>query len=222
MASGLIILEDMPQLSNAEIAKVLLGLAQLLSVQKENPFKVKAYRRAAKTIANLADSVEELVRRGEDLTPIPGIGKSIADSIREIVQRGGVLKQLEDLRLNVGQRTAALSEYPLLDPKRVDRIYRKLGISTVAEMKERLERGDIGEQMGARMEQHVRQALTPTTELLLYEAHRVVPGIEGFLVKKCGVKRVQAVGDYRRRVETIRELWFTIQAKNFEGRSRGI
>ena len=51
----------MPRLSNAEIAKVLLGLAQLLSAQRENPFKIKAYRRAANAIANLSRSVDELV-----------------------------------------------------------------------------------------------------------------------------------------------------------------
>src|SRR6185503_20489648 len=109
----------MPRLSNAEIAKVLLGLAQLLSVQKENPFKIRAYRRAAKAIVNLSESIDELVRGDSDLTAIPGIGKSISGVIREIVQRGGALQLLEDLRLKVGQ------------------------------------------QMGARMEQHVRQALVP-------------------------------------------------------------
>lgn len=58
----------MPRLSNAEIAKVLLGLAQLLSVQKENPFKIRAYRRAAKAIVNLPESIDELVRSDSDLT----------------------------------------------------------------------------------------------------------------------------------------------------------
>jgi len=206
----------MPRLSNAEIAKVLLGLAQLLSAQRENPFKIKAYRRAANAIANLSQSVDELVRTDADLTAIPGIGKSIAGAIREIVQRGGALQQLEELRGKVGQQTAALNDYPLLDPKRVARIYQKLRISSVAELKERLERGDIREQMGLRMEQHVRQGLSPTTEILLYEAHQIVPVVDEFLRNECGAQRVEAAGDYRRRVEAVRELHFVVQSDNFQ------
>jgi DNA polymerase (family X) len=206
----------MPTLSNAEIAKILLSLAQLLSLRKENRFKIKAYRRAANAIANLSQSVDELVRTGADLTAIAGIGKSISGSIREIVERGGGLQQLENLRASVGEQAAALSEYPLLDPKRVERIYRKLRISSVAELRERLECGDIQEQMGARMEQHVREGLIPRTEILLYEAHRIVPSIEEFLRSKCGAEKSEAAGDYRRRVEVIRELSFVLQTRNLQ------
>jgi DNA polymerase (family X) len=55
-------------LSNAEIADRLASLAQLLSAQKENPYKVKAYHRAAARIRNLAESLDEMVHRDEDLT----------------------------------------------------------------------------------------------------------------------------------------------------------
>src|SRR5215203_6246306 len=98
----------MPTLSNADIAKVLLSLAQFLSLQKENPFKVKAYRRAAKAISAMSESVDELVKTDVDLTAIPGIGKGISGAVREIVQRGGALEQLEELRKNIGPTAAAL------------------------------------------------------------------------------------------------------------------
>jgi DNA polymerase (family X) len=206
----------MASLSNAEIAKTLLTLAQLLSAQKENPFKIKAYRRAAKVIATLPESIDELVRTDADLTAIPGIGKGISGAIREIVQRGGTLGQLEELRANVGQTAAALSEYPLLDPKRVGRIYKKLNISSVGELKDRLEHGEIAAMFGAYTERHVRQGLTPTTEILLYEAHDVVPGIEDFLRGKCNAERAEAAGEYRRRVEVVRDLSFLVQIDDFE------
>jgi DNA polymerase (family 10) len=205
-----------PTLSNAEIAKVLLGLAQMLAVQRENPFKVRAYRRAAKAIANAGESIDELVRRGADLTTIPGIGAAIAGAIREMVERGGALSQLETLQAGADEHTAALRDYPLLDPKRVERIYKKLGISSVGELKERLERGDIGRLMGVRMEHHVRQALSPGTEMLLYEADQIVPPIKQFLIEQCGAERVEAAGDYRRRMEIIREVSFQVQTDDFE------
>ena len=62
-------------LSNAEIADHLASLAQLLSVQKENPYKVKAYQRAAAKIRTLSESIDELVRDGSDLTEYAGIGR---------------------------------------------------------------------------------------------------------------------------------------------------
>jgi DNA polymerase (family 10) len=205
-----------PTLSNAEIAKVLLGLAQMLAVQRENPFKVRAYRRAAKAIANTGESIDELVRRGADLTDIPGIGTGIAGAIREIVEGGGALSQLETLRAGADQHTAGLRDYPLLDPKRVQRIYKKLGISSVRELKERLESGDIGRLMGVRMEHHVRQALSPGTEMQLYEADQIVPPIKEFLIGQCGADRVEAAGDYRRRMEIIRQVSFLVQTDDFE------
>ena len=164
----------------------------------------------------MSESVDELVKTNADLTAIQGIGKGISGSIREIVQRGGTLEQLEELSTNVGPTAAALSEYPLLDPKRVERVYKKLHISSVAELKDRLESGDIGAQLGTHMERHVRQGVVPPAEILLYDAHRIVPGIEEFLRAKCNADRAEAAGDYRRRVEVIRELSFVVQAEDFQ------
>jgi DNA polymerase (family 10) len=84
-------------LSNAEIADRLASLAQLLSTQKENPYKVKAYHRAAARIRNLAESLDEMVHRDEDLTQFAGIGTAIASAIGEIVKTGRLAK-LEKLR----------------------------------------------------------------------------------------------------------------------------
>ncbi|HYO84620.1 MAG TPA: PHP domain-containing protein [Bryobacteraceae bacterium] len=205
----------MAALSNADIAKTLLGVAQLLSLEKGNDFKVKAYRRAAKAISSFSESVEELVRSDADLTTIPGIGKGISTSIREIVQRGGSLEKLDALRANTRSGAADLSEYPLLDPKRVQRVYKRLQISSVPELRDRLERGDIASQFGTQMEQHIRQGLMPSTEVLLYDAHRIAPGIETFLKSNCGAERAEATGEYRRRVEVIRDLSFVVEAANF-------
>jgi DNA polymerase (family X) len=201
-------------LSNAEIADRLMSLAQLLSAQKENTFKVKAYRRAAKKIKTLSESVDELVRRDADLTEYSGIGKAISSAIREIVL-SGTLRQLETLLSQVPAELAAITDYPRLDPKRVLRIYKKFNISTIVELKERLESGAITERFGARMDQHVRQALTEAHEMLLYDADSIAHPVEEFLHKKCGVRSAQATGDYRRRVEVVGEISFLIETDNF-------
>ena len=88
--------EPAPFLSNAEIADRLASLAQLLSAQKENPYKVKAYQRAAAKLRNMSESLQELVQDDADLTQYAGIGDAIASAIREIVQTGG-LRKLEGI-----------------------------------------------------------------------------------------------------------------------------
>lgn len=202
-------------LSNAEIADRLTSLSQLLAAQRENPFKVKAYWRAAKTIRTLSESIDELVRADADLTEYSGIGKAISGAIREIVLSGS-LKQLDKLRTEASPEVAAISEYPQLDLARVLRIFKKLKISSVAALKEKLESGEIREKLGARMDQHVRRALSECRQILLYEADTVAASIEKFLLSKCGAIRAAVTGDYRRRVEVIGELAFLVETRDFE------
>ena len=201
-------------LSNAQIADRLAGLAQLLSTQKENPYKVKAYRRAAAKIRSLSESLDELVREDADLTCFPGIGDAIASAIREIVLTG-TLRKLDMLRGQSTPEVATLADYPRLDPKRVLRIYKKLKISSIGELRENLESGAIEAALGQRMAQHVRQGLSEAHAMLLYHADDLRDSIERFLLDKCGVAAVQVTGACRRRVEVIEEIDFVIQTEDF-------
>src|SRR5437762_1744892 len=158
-----------PVLNNAEVADRLASLAQLLSTQKENPYKVKAYQRAAARVRAMSESIDELVRDGSDLTEYAGIGEAIASAIREIVLTG-TLGKLEKLRSQASPAIASISQYPRLDPRRVLRVYKKRGISSVDELRELLESGEIEKLFGPRMAQHIRQGLTDTHAMLLYRA----------------------------------------------------
>jgi DNA polymerase (family 10) len=202
------------RVSNAEIADKLFGLAYLLATRKENPFKIKAYRRAAGTIRALGESVAELVHSNADLTRYSGIGPAISDVIREIVKTGST-RRFQELQSQITPELAGVLDFPLLDPKRVLRIYKKLKISTIGELKERLETGEIGRVMGPRMDQHVRRALSDHGEMLLNEADRAVAVVQEFLLERCRVTRAEAAGDYRRRVDVIREFHFLVETSNF-------
>ena len=202
-------------LSNAQIADRLAGLAQLLSTRKENPYKVKAYHRAATRIRSLSESLDELVREDADLTRFPGIGEAIAAAIREIVLTGR-LRKLDTLRSHAAPEVATLADYPRLDPKRVTRIYKKLRVASIEELRERLEAGEIETVFGARMAQHVRQGLSQAHAMLLHRADDLRDTVEEFLVEKCGVKEVQVTGASRHRMEVIEELSFVVQTGSFE------
>jgi DNA polymerase (family 10) len=204
------------RLTNAEIADRLASLAQLLSTQKENPFKVKAYRRAAASIRMLADSIDELVREDADLTRFPGIGEAIGGAIREIVLTG-TLGKLEKLRSEASPEVVGISLYPRLDPQRILRIYKKLKISSIDALRARLDSGEIDRELGLRMAQHVRQGLTETQGMLLYKADALREAIEEFLLAKCGVLHLAVSGACRRRVEVIDELALVTETNNFAG-----
>ena len=201
-------------LSNADIADRLASLAQLLSTQKENPYKVKAYQRAAANIRMLSESLDELVREGADLTAYAGIGAAISSAIREIVQTG-TLRTLEALRSQASPEIAEISGHPRLDPRRVLRVYKKLRIASIKALRERLESGEIEQVLGLRTAQHIRQGLSETRAILLYKADDLRDAVEEFLITRCGVRRAEVVGAYRRRVEVIAELAFLVDTDDF-------
>ena len=75
-------------MKNDQIADVFEELANLLEIQEANPFRVRAYRNAARTISSNAESMSSLVETGEDLTQFSGIGKDLARQIAEVVSTG--------------------------------------------------------------------------------------------------------------------------------------
>ena len=85
------------------------------------------------------------------------------------------------------------------------RIYKKLGIASVEELRAKLESGEIEQALGLRMAQHVRQGLTETHAMLLYRADDLRVAVEEFLLGPCGVRRAELAGEVRRRVEVIEE-----------------
>jgi DNA polymerase (family X) len=99
----------------------------------------------------------------------------------------------------------------------VKRIYKTFGISSVEELRAKLESGEIEQVLGLRMAQHVRQGLTETHAMLLYRADDLKAAVEEFLLGACRVKRAEVVGDFRRRIEVIEELAFLIDTEDFPG-----
>jgi len=199
--------------SNATVASALRRFAAALVLQGADRFKVKAYRRAADAIEMLHADVAKMVARGEDLQTIPGIGKSISGAVREIV-RYGSMKQLDAMLAQTKPELIELTMWPRLDPQKVARIYKKLNITGIEELRRRLDSGEIRETMGARMDFHVRQGLDERPRMLLPTANDAADKIEAFLKSIRGVTRVARVGSLRRKVETVGDLNFLVATSN--------
>src|SRR2546425_3747183 len=131
-------------MQNAEIARLLGEVADLLEISAGNPFKVRAYRNAARTVADHPDPLSELVKEKTfDLTDLPGIGGSIAREITALLETG-TLPQRQQLVATIPPGLLDLLRIPGLGPKRVKLFHDELKVNTVADLKRALEAGKIG------------------------------------------------------------------------------
>ena len=91
-------------MQNADVARIFDQLADLLEIQEANPFRVRAYRNAARTIGNLSEAVADILADPQrDLDDLPGIGKDLAGKIKTIIETNS-LPQLEELRKQIPAR----------------------------------------------------------------------------------------------------------------------
>ena len=117
---------------NLEIAFIFNQIADLLEIQGANPFRVRAYRRAAVNIESLADNIETIALNGT-LRNIAGIGEDLANKIDEYI-RTGRMEFYEQLKKDVPLGLAKMVEIPSVGPKTAKQIYDQFRIQTIEEL----------------------------------------------------------------------------------------
>src|SRR2546426_9930296 len=145
-------------MQNPDIARLFDEVADLLEIQDANPFRVRAYRNAARPIRDFPEPLAELVRGGtKDLTDIPGIGDDLAEKIAEIVT-SGELKLHKQLAAKLPAGLLDLLRIPGLGPKRVKLLHKKLKVKSAADLAAALDAGRVRmlKGFGAKMEEKIR------------------------------------------------------------------
>jgi len=204
---------------NAEIAAALNQLADLLEIEGENPFRVRAYRNAAQTIQALSRSVADMIAAGEDLTKLPGIGEAIAKKMIEFVETGK-LSALEKEAKHVPPSLSELLKIPSLGPKRVHLLYEKLKIKDYADLEKALRSGQVSQLdgFGKKTEQKILEYLNlkkmAQQRMRLADAEQIVEPLVKTLAGVAGVRRVVVAGSYRRRLETVGDLDILVTTAN--------
>ncbi|HEY6207717.1 MAG TPA: DNA polymerase/3'-5' exonuclease PolX [Gemmatimonadales bacterium] len=199
-------------MQNPDIARLFDEVADLLEIRGENPFRVRAYRNAARTIRDYPEPIAELIHSGsKDLTEIPGIGEDLAEKIAAIVKTGDLpLRKKLAAKLPAG--LLDLLRIPGLGPKRVRLLHQKLKVKSAADLAAALDKGKIQKLkgFGPKMEEKMRAGLgaaqVSERRLLLHEAEIQANAIVAHLEAGGGVKEIQVAGSYRRRKETIGDL----------------
>ncbi len=206
----------MPML-NADIARQFELAADLLEIKGDNPFRIRAYRNAARIVEDLPHELAGWVADEKDLTELPGIGKDLADKISELVNTGTSVA-IDTLRQSLPPHITDLLTIPGLGPKRVKKLYAELKITDLPSLKQAAEAGQIRELagLGEKTEKQILSAIEAQTDSSRrFLRATVIPyadALQTHLQACARVHRVAIAGSYRRGRETIGDLDFLVWA----------
>jgi DNA polymerase (family X) len=205
---------------NTDITEIFNRIADLLDLSGANPFRIRAYRNAARTIASLSRSAVDMVKKNEDLTSLPGIGKDLAGKIEEIVKTGS-LTVLKELESQVPPELTSLMTLSDLGPKRVLKLHEELGIKSKEQLGELARKGKIRKLpgFGEKTERKILEALNRQKgggdegRVKLNVAEEITRPLLNYLRDVEGVREVEAAGSYRRKLETVGDLDILVTCK---------
>lgn len=206
---------------NKEIADTFIKLANLLEIEGANPFRVRAYRNAARIIGSMAPRLSDLVKQGEDLTELPGIGDDLAEKIRSLVNTGE-LPLLKQVEARTPPILHELMKIEGLGPKRVKVLYKKLGIQHVKDLQTAIKKGRVRklDGFGEKTEQKILSGIQHldqyTKRMKLADAVPVVDSLLQYIKQVKGVLQVDCAGSYRRKKETVGDLDILVAADKSE------
>ncbi len=196
-------------MKNQEIARIFNDIADLLEIKGENPFRIRAYRRAAQNIEGLTRDVAETPK--DELIKIPGIGQDLAGKIEEYVKTGR-LQLYEDLKKEVPEGLSALLSVPSLGPKTAKLLFERLKVKDI----ETLEQFARGHKLSGLpgIKEKTEENILKGIEMLKRGMERqplgkvlpVANDILQHLRSKSPVKKVSIAGSIRRWKDTIKDI----------------
>lgn len=198
-------------MNNQEVARVFQNIADLLAIKGESRYRIVAYERAAETLGALGRDIEDVWQAGE-LKDLPGVGEAIASKIDELLSTGE-LGYYQELTAEVPESLVEVLNISHVGPKKAELFWRELGITTVDELQQSAEAGELAglPGMGEKSQQKIIKAIETyrrhqTGRILLGEAW---PRAQEFLERLRELPQTEAAeagGSLRRRRETVGDL----------------
>lgn len=198
-------------MKNTAIAKVFQDMADLLELKGENPFKIRAYQRAARTIEHLPKEIELMLGEGDDLRSIPGVGEAIAKKSIELVNTGK-LRVYEELKAEFPEGITTMLEIPGIGPKTANRLSTELGVKSVDDLEQAIKDGRVaglfrlGDKTADNILQQIQALRRKDQRIPIGEALPIVEEVLGALRPLPGVKNLTAAGSLRRFRETVGDI----------------
>ena len=210
-------------MENSQFAKAFWDLAELLELQTGNPFKVRAYQKAAQNIENFSEDLKSVYRKGglKALEEIPGIGAGIAAHIEELIKTGKI-KKYESLVKRYPPGFIELMQVPGIGPKTALLLKKKLKIDSIAKLRQAAEQGLLKDLPGFKEKkiENVKQGLDLKERVkgrfLLSEADQYAEAIVARLKQVKEIDQILPAGSYRRGQETIGDIDILVTSKKPE------
>jgi DNA polymerase (family 10) len=204
-------------MTKSQIAEILEEIATLLELKDENPFKIRAYANAARSLETFGGNLSDL-RDEEALAKIPGIGKAIAAKIKELAETGK-LKYVEELRAEFPPAILQLFSISGLGARKIKALHEQLHISSVEQLREACKSGRVAELpgFGETTETKICQAIEQRAK---HSGHfqfgRIAADTESLrhdLAAHPDALQVDVAGSYRRRREIVRDVDLVVATK---------
>ncbi len=204
-------------MKNKEIADIFNEIADILEIKGDNPFRIRAYRRAGQHIEGIAKDIASLSH--EELLELPGIGKDLADKIEEYLKTGK-MRSHEELKKEAPEGLSALLSVPSLGPKTAKLLYEKLKIKNIAELEDLAKKHKLAGLPG--IKEKTEENILRGIELLKrgkdrQPLGRVLPlaaEIIGQLREKAPLKKISVAGSLRRMKDTVRDIDILVTSSN--------
>jgi DNA polymerase (family X) len=195
--------------SNDVAAEALQELADLIAISGGDPYRVRSYEKAARSVAGYAQDLDTLDRKG--LMAIPAIGAHTADKLLELRQTGRIAA-LEELHSQLPAGLRALLGIPGLGPKRAHQVYVELGISSMPELLNALHDEQLrnlkgwGETSERNLARAIRQMQEIGGRMPLAIALDIAEDLVARLAARPQVSRVDYAGSLRRMRDTVGDI----------------
>ncbi len=199
-------------MNNRDVGAAFDEIADLLEFQNANPFRVRAYRNAARRITDLSEPLSNVAADpNRDLTEIEGIGKDLAQKIAELLGTGSI-EMLEQLRSEIPGGVLAMVRVPGLGPKKAATLFKELGISSLDELRAACEADRVQalKGFGKKTQEKILAGidLAARAEERMYWAHadESVQELLAHMRKLKGIRQMDVAGSYRRGRETVGDI----------------
>jgi DNA polymerase (family X) len=205
-------------MKNKEIANIFREIATMLILKGANPFRVRAYERAANTLENTEESLEVLAA-SNSLTDLAGVGKDLSEKIKEYLDNG-VISYFDELTSQTPAGLLDMLRIQGLGPKTVKRIHDELGIDTISELEDYARKGKLKALEG--IKEKTESNILLSIELLnktaestpLYIAEDISLNIIDYLSKIKEVKKIAVAGSLRRKKADIKDIDILVSSQN--------
>ena len=207
-------------MKNSEIAEVLDELAHLLELRGENAFRVRAYRTAAHSIADMSESVADILADpSRDLTSYAGIGATIAEKCRTLVETGQ-LPQLEGLRANTPAVLIKMTRIPGLGIKKALALQQELHIESLEDLRQACLEHRVQKLKGfaAKTEESILAGIdiaeAVSLRMRIDQAERLVSRLREHLRACDAIDELEFAGSYRRGKETVGDIDIVVVSRD--------